>query len=89
MCAASTEFDGRPGAVRDAILAAGRAWGDELLGQAELAAEQGALPAGLAPEQVVFELSAYANQANGVYQLEGDRRAFERARRAAIRTLEG
>jgi AcrR family transcriptional regulator len=87
MCAASTEFDGRPGAVRDAIAAAGRAWGSELLGQAELAGEQGALPAGVTPAQVVFELSAYANQANGVYQLERDRGAFARARSAAARIL--
>ena len=89
MCAASAEFDGRPGAVRDAIAAAGRAWGSELLGHAELAGQQGALPAGTTPQQVVFELSAYANQANGSYQLEGDRGAFDRARRAAARTLGG
>ena len=89
MCAASAEFDGRPGPVRDAIAAAGRAWGHELLTHAKLAGERGALPAGVTPEQVVFELGAFGNQANGVYQLDGDREAFDRARRAAARTLGG
>ena len=85
LSAATAEFDGRPGPVRDAIVSATRAWGRELLSQAKLAAEHDALPAGIPPEQVVFEISAFANQANAAYQLEGDRRVFERARAAAKR----
>jgi len=87
MSAATAEFDGRPGPVRDAIVSATRAWGSEFLSQAKIAAEHDALPADMTPEQVVFELSAFANQANAGYQLEGDRRVFERAREAARRLL--
>lgn len=85
MSAAMAEFDGRPGPVRDAIIRDSRAWASELLNQARIAGEHDALPAGMLPEQVIFELSAYANQANAVYQLEGDRDVFEQARTAARR----
>jgi AcrR family transcriptional regulator len=87
LTAAATEFDGRPGPVRDAIAAAGRAWARELETQAELARAQGELPADTDPLQLVFELSAAPTRANLVYQLYGDRTAFARARTAIARLL--
>ena len=87
--AAAAEFDGRPGQVRDAIAAASRAWGNELEGQAGVAVAKGEIPEGTDPTQLAFELNALADGANAVYQLHGDRRAFERARMAIARLLGG
>lgn len=87
LSAAAAEFDGRAGPVRDAIAEASRAWGRELEGQAERAIERNELPADTEPAELIFELSAFATRANAVYQLFGDRRAFERARRLIARTL--
>lgn len=87
LSAAAAEFDGRPGAVRDAIAGSMRAWGAELQSHAEIALRQGELPADTDPAQLVFELSSYASRANGVYQLYGDRSAFERARLAVAKSL--
>jgi AcrR family transcriptional regulator len=87
LTAAAAEFDGRPGAVRDAIVAETLAWARELESQAEIARRQGELPAGVDPQQLVFQLGAYTNRANAVYQLYGDRRAFERARLAVSHAL--
>jgi hypothetical protein len=78
---------GRPGAVRDAIVAATLAWAHELESEAEIARRQGELPAGVDPQQLVFQLGAYTSRANAVYQLYGDRRAFERARVAVSNAL--
>jgi AcrR family transcriptional regulator len=89
LSAAAAEFDGRPGAVRDAIAAATRAWGAELLSQVEVALRHGELAADTDPEQLAFELSSYTNQANTVFQLYRDREAFARARRAIGRALDG
>jgi AcrR family transcriptional regulator len=85
--AAAAEFDGRPGPVRDAIAAWSRDWGQQLERQAELAVEHGELPVETDPAQLVFELGAYATRANAMYQLYGDRRAFERARAAIAGSL--
>jgi AcrR family transcriptional regulator len=85
--AAAAEFDGRPGSVRDAIAAASRAWRNELEGQAGVAIAKGELPKGTDPTQLAFELNALADGANAVYQLHGDRRAFERARIGIVRLL--
>jgi AcrR family transcriptional regulator len=85
--AAAAEFDGRPGPVRDAIAAWSRDWGQQLEREAELAVEHGELPAEPDAAQLVFELGAYATRANAMYQLYGDRRAFDRARAAIARSL--
>ena len=85
--AAAAEFDGRPGPVRDAIAAWSRDWGRALEREAEVAVEHGELPAEPDPAQLVFELGAYATRANAMYQLYGDRRAFDRARAAIARSL--
>jgi AcrR family transcriptional regulator len=88
LSAAAAEFDGRPGAVRDAIAVASRGWTNELEGQAGIAVAKGELPDGTDPAQLAFELNALADGANATYQLHMDRRAFERARTAIERLLE-
>jgi AcrR family transcriptional regulator len=87
LTAAAVEFDGRPGPVRDAIVAASRAWARELETESQIAQRQGELPPDVDPEQLVFQLGAYTNRANAVYQLYGDHTAFERARLAVARAL--
>ena len=79
--ATTAEYDDRPGPVRDAIAAAIDAWLGELERQAGLAllAE---------PDRVAFELYALIMGANSRYRLSGDRRVFDRARRATERLLD-
>ena len=73
--ATATEFDGRPGPVRDRIRQGIGAWLSALEHQAELAGVDD-------PAQLAFQLHALAQGANSAYQLFGDRDAFDRARRA-------
>jgi AcrR family transcriptional regulator len=87
LSAAAAEFDGRPGAVRDAIAQASREWVSELEKQAKLARKLGELPADTDAAQLVFELNALATAANASYQLHRDRRAFRRARTAITQRL--
>ena len=80
--AATAEFDGRPGAVRDQLSQNQSAWLAELAKQAELAGAED-------PEQLVFEVYSLVTGANGHHQLFDDERAFARARRAIDRLLPG
>ena len=80
--AATAEFDGRPGAVREKLRANQEAWFAELARHAQLA--------GVAdPEQLVFEIHSLVLGANAHHQLLDDERAFARARRAIERLLPG
>ncbi|MDA0171392.1 TetR/AcrR family transcriptional regulator [Solirubrobacter taibaiensis] len=87
LSAASAEFDGRPGPVRDVIATAMRAWGAELETHAGIALRQGELPDGTDPAQLVFELGAFATRANALFQLYRDPAVFERARVAVTKAL--
>jgi AcrR family transcriptional regulator len=78
--AASAEFDGRPGPVRDAVRNGSAAWLGELERQARAAGADD-------PAQLAFELQSLAQGANFSFQLFGDRDAFERARKAMDRLL--
>jgi AcrR family transcriptional regulator len=78
--AASAEFDGRPGPVRDAVKDGTAAWLAELERQAEAAGVDD-------PRQLAFELHSLAAGANQRFQLFGDPDAFERARRGIARVL--
>ena len=49
---AAAEFDGRPGAVRDAVESTSRLWEGVLARDAAIAVEHGDLPAGTDPDQV-------------------------------------
>jgi AcrR family transcriptional regulator len=74
--ATSTEFDDRPGPVRDAIAASLDAWLGELERQAKIAGVGD-------PERLAFELYALVMGANSRYRLSGDRRVFAYARESA------
>jgi AcrR family transcriptional regulator len=73
-----SEYDDRPGPVRDAIAATMDLWMAELVRQATAA--------GIAdPERYGFELYAVVMGANSRYRLSGDRRTFDLARAALAR----
>lgn len=76
--ATASEFDDRPGPVRDAIAASLDAW------MAELVRQAGA--AGIAdPDRYAFELYAVVMAANARWRLTGDRKTFKLARSALAR----
>lgn len=76
--ATSTEYDDRPGPVRDAIAAAMDRWVGELERQAEIAGVDN-------PGAFAFELNAVMMGANMRYRLSRDRRVFAYAREALDR----
>ncbi|MEP4077834.1 TetR/AcrR family transcriptional regulator [Haloferula sp.] len=80
--AASAEFDGRPGPVRDQIAMLTKAWVDALEEETREAQRRDELPTELEPRQLVFELHAYVQEANWAHQLLDDPQAFDLARRA-------
>jgi AcrR family transcriptional regulator len=80
--AASTEFDGRPGPVRDKLRDGLQLWLAELAKQARLAGVED-------PEQLAFEVYCLVQGANASYQLFGDEAAYVRARAAMDRLLGG
>jgi AcrR family transcriptional regulator len=74
----ASEYDDRPGPVRDAIAASMEAWIAELVRQSAAA--------GIAdPDRYAFELYAVVMGANSRYRLSGDRRVFDLARAALAR----
>jgi hypothetical protein len=87
LTAASFEFDGRDGPVRDAIESAMELWLSVLAREARTAVEAGDLPAGTDPEQVAFELNALAVGANQSRQLHGATDVRPRALAAMERVL--
>jgi AcrR family transcriptional regulator len=78
--ATMSEFDDRPGPVRDAIRAAMGAWAGALADQARVAGVED-------PDQLAFELVSIAQGANSTFRLFGDREAFAHARRSFERLL--
>jgi AcrR family transcriptional regulator len=78
----SVEFDARPGEVNDAVKRVMELWVGTLEREAARAVEYGELPPETDPKDVAFAINALAVGANCDYQLHGDRRALERARRA-------
>jgi AcrR family transcriptional regulator len=76
--ATASEYDDRPGPVRDAIAATMDLWMAELVRQATAA--------GIAdPERYAFELYAVVMGANSRFRLSGDRGTFDLARAALAR----
>jgi AcrR family transcriptional regulator len=76
--ATASEYDDRPGPVRDAIVAMLDLWMAELIRQAKAA--------GIAdPDRYAFELYAVVTTANSRFRLSGDRRTFDLARSALAR----
>jgi AcrR family transcriptional regulator len=80
--AVSTEFDGRPGPVRDRIASVMGEWLLALEAAIQDAQEAGELPAVLDSEQLAFEIHSLGTGANWAFQLYRDEAAFARARNA-------
>jgi AcrR family transcriptional regulator len=83
----ATEYDERPGAIRDAVLAALSQWSAYVNTDLELAIEAGELPADSDPGQLQFELAGVILATQQAILLHHDATAPERARRAIHRLL--
>lgn len=78
--AAATEFDTRPGPVRDAIAEAWREWLLALEITISKAKEQGELSADVDPRRLAYELNAIVTSANTYSQLLGDESVWDDTR---------
>jgi AcrR family transcriptional regulator len=86
--AASFEFDGRPGPVRDAVAAAMKTWMESLEKAIRMAQDEGHVDAKLDPAQLAFELNSLFFGANFSFNLQHDPKVFDRARHAIELRLE-
>jgi AcrR family transcriptional regulator len=86
--AASFEFDGRPGAVRDTIRGLMDDWIGALERAIRMARDEGHIDPNVDPAQLAFELNALFFGANFAYHLRHDEQALERAQRAVESRLE-
>ncbi len=84
MIGGATEFDDRPGPVRDALATGQRAWIDTLTGATRQAIEQGQLAQGTDPEQMSFELFGLALVVHHHRRLLG----YPKARKRALDALD-
>jgi len=80
--AASFEFDGRPGPVRDAIVEGMDEWVAAIERAVAAAQELGELDEEVEPAQLAFELNSLFFGVNFAYQLRRDRKALARAEKA-------
>nr|WP_042179493.1 TetR/AcrR family transcriptional regulator [Kibdelosporangium sp. MJ126-NF4]CEL13849.1 Transcriptional regulator, TetR family [Kibdelosporangium sp. MJ126-NF4]CTQ88217.1 Transcriptional regulator, TetR family [Kibdelosporangium sp. MJ126-NF4] len=87
MTAALTEYDGRPGPVRDTVAEVWSRWRDQLRTDLTVAAENDELPTGFDIDQALFEIIAAGLALNAAMQLQHDQAAAGRARRAIERAL--
>ncbi|WP_028934634.1 TetR/AcrR family transcriptional regulator [Pseudonocardia spinosispora] len=87
MTAALTEYDGRPGRVRDAVAEVWSRWREQLRADLSSAVDSGELPAGFDIDQALFEIIAAGLALNAAMQLQHDEAAAGRARRAIERAL--
>ena len=79
---AAAELDTRPGPLRDRVAEVYNGWMTLLEGCVHRAQELGQLDPSLDPEQLAFEVNAMLAEANALFLLRADPRAFEMARRA-------
>ena len=86
--AASFEFDGRPGPVRDAIAAMMDSWIVALEKAVRMARDEGHLHPKVDPKQLAFEINALFFGANFSYQMRDNKRAIGRAWKAIENRLE-
>jgi AcrR family transcriptional regulator len=86
--AASFEFDGRPGPIRDAVVEAMDVWLDALEKAIRMAKEEGHVDRHVDVKQLAFELNAIFFGANFSYQMRDDKRALGRAWKAIETRLE-
>jgi AcrR family transcriptional regulator len=85
--AASSEFDDRPGRVRDAIVGLTSVWDRDLYRQIRTAVTDGDLPTDTDADQLVFEVSGVILSLNHALQLHRDLTAPAKARRALSRLV--
>jgi len=85
--AAASEFDDRPGRVRDTIAGLASVWDRDLYRQIRTAVADRDLPADTDADQLVFELSGVMLGLNNALQLQRDTTAPAKARRALGRLL--
>lgn len=85
--AAASEFDSRPGPVRDRIAEIMKEWLAVLKRAVMDAQSAGQLERSVDPVQLAFEFNALELGANWAFQLYGDRQAFARARDAILERL--
>jgi AcrR family transcriptional regulator len=86
--AASFEFDGRPGPIRDAVVEAMDVWLDALEKAIRMAKEEGHLDRDVDVKQLAFEINAIFFGANFSFQMRDDKRAIGRAWKAIEHRLE-
>jgi AcrR family transcriptional regulator len=87
--AASFEFDGRPGPVRDAVVAMMDHWMDALEKAILMAKDEGHLRAEVDPALLAFELNSLFFGANFAFHLLGDKQALAKAEAAIEIRLRG
>lgn len=87
--AASFEFDGRPGPVRDMIANMMDEWIGAIEKAIRAARDEGHISRDADPKQIAFEINALFFGANFAYQLRGDKKSLDRASHAIERRLEG
>jgi len=86
--AASFEFDGRPGPVRDTVRRLMDDWIGALEKAIRMAIDEGHLDPAVDPAQLAFELNSLFFGANFSYYLRNDASAIDRAERAVEQKLE-
>jgi AcrR family transcriptional regulator len=86
--AASFEFDGRDGAVRDFIVQSMDAWIETIEKAITMARDEGHLIESVDVKQLAFELNSLFFGANFAYELRKDQEALKRAMRAIEERLE-
>lgn len=86
--AASFEFDGRPGTVRDFIRKLMDDWIGALERAIRMAQDEGHIDPDLDPAQLAFELNALFFGANFALNLRGDTTAIAKAEKAVLQRLE-
>ena len=78
----AAELDTRPGPVRDRIVAFQSGWAELISSNLRMARRRRDLQGKTSVEQLTFELIAVLAQANAMFVLNGDSKAFDLARRA-------
>jgi AcrR family transcriptional regulator len=86
--AASFEFDGRPGAVRNLVRRLMDDWIGALERAIRMAQDEGHLDPNVSPSQLAFELNSLFFGANFAFHLRDDQRALDRAEEAIRARLE-
>jgi AcrR family transcriptional regulator len=80
MIGGASEFDDKPGPIRDMLAGGQRAWIDTLKRAVQQAVQEGQLPAGTDPEQIAFEMFGIALVVHHHRRLLGYPKARARAR---------